>query len=590
MKELYRYLPEEPGVYIMKDSREKVLYVGKAKNLKKRVSSYFTAGRDIKTRVLVKHIRWIDHIVADNEYEALLLENSLIKKWKPRYNIRLKDGKTYPVIRITNEEYPRVFRTRRVIQDGSDYFGPYPDAAQLDTYLEIIEGLFPLRRCRGRLKKREAPCLYYHIGRCAGPCAGKISREEYGRVVNKVRELLTGDGQQLLTTLSRKMEEAAAQLRYEEAARYRDARTAAETVLSRQRVVDFDAATRDYIALASEENLFTFSVFQMREGKLVGRELFREEGAREDGEMLLEFVLQYYDKKEETPAAIYLDIPVDRELLTAYFKREKKAEPLIDSPREGRGRSILQMAHENAAHDLARRKRGRMPAEGLKELQEVFALPKPPRRIEGFDIAQLNGKYPVASLISFYNGIPDKKNYRRFHIKKLEGKIDDYAAVREAVARRYARLLNSQEELPDLVLIDGGRGQVSAARNILNALELPHLPVAGLAKQHEEIFLADRAEPVRLPENSEGLRILQHLRDETHRFATSFNKKLREKDLAFSMLEQIPGIGPARSRRLMQAFGSLQELVDAPVEELVTRGGLPRESARQLKEQLVLPE
>lgn len=580
--------PHNPGVYLMRDSEGEIIYIGKAKDLRKRVLSYFTSGRDLKTQILVKKIGHIEYIVTGNDYEALILENNLIKKWNPRYNINLKDGKSYPVIRITHEDFPRIFKTRRIIQDGSQYFGPFADVSKLDLYLELIEKLIPLRKCRGPLRKRYSPCLYYHIGRCSAPCAGKITREEYQVQVEKVKKMLSGDTRELEKQLNEEMRQAARELQFEHAAEVRDTLAALESVQVSQQVEDFNLEKRDYAACAMREHICTISVFQMREGKLIGRDLFRAETFGDETDALADFALQYYRESEDVPDFLYVSHDVDTALLQGYFNRELSASMQAVKPMEGKHYRILKMALENAKMDVDKRLKKRENLGGLEALKEELELTRLPRRIEGFDIAQLSGKYPVASLVSFYNGVPDKKNYRRFHIKTLEGRIDDYEAIREAVARRYTRIVNEKSEEPDLILIDGGKGQVNAAREILDSLGLAKIPVIGLAKEFEEIHFSDRDQPLRLPVRSEGLKVLQAVRDETHRFATGFNKQLRTEDTGFSLLESVPGIGPARSRKLMESFGSLEAIAASSAEEISRRCSIPIDSVRMLLRQLRL--
>lgn len=568
LKEQARLLPVDSGVYIMKDERRNVIYVGKAKSLRKRVVSYFTGSRDVKTQILVSRITAIEHITTRNEYEALLLENNLIKKWKPRYNISLKDGKSYPVIRVTSDDYPRVFRTRRIVQDGSIYHGPFPSVATLDTYLDLIEKLFPLRKCKGVLKKRETPCLYYHIGRCSAPCAGKITREGYLEKVELVKKLLSGETTELVMLLKKEMEAASKELRFEKAAECRDAVDAINVVGREQEVVDFDPEVRDYVAFAQEEELGSFIVFQMRGGKLLGRDLFRTVVYSPAAEALSQFLLQYYGTVHTPPSRIYVSHSFDPALLLEFFRKEKERKTRIECPIEGRHRSILKMALENGFQDIASRRRALANIPALEELQKVLALPKLPRRIEGFDIAHLAGKHTVSSLVSFRDGYPEKAKYRYFHIKSLDGAIDDFESMREAVGRRYTRVLNDNRERPDFILIDGGKGQVGAAKEMLDALGLKDIPLAGLAKKLEEIYLPGRSDPIRLPKTSPALKVLQAVRDEAHRFATSFNKRLRRKDLSFSILEKIPGVGPKRSRFLLDEFGSLDALRGTPAEKI----------------------
>ena len=575
--------PTEPGVYLMKDQHGKTIYVGKAKSLRNRVRSYFTGEKDVKTAILMRRVRSIDYIVTRTEYEALLLENNLIKESSPRYNINLKDGKTYPVIRITADDYPRVFRTRRVIQDGSDYFGPYPDVHTIDQYLELIDRLFPLRKCRGPLKKREKPCLYYHIGRCAAPCAGKTDKEQYNQRVDAVRKLLRGESADLVRDLRAKMDRAVKKLNFEEAARLRDDIAAITNAESEQQVVDFDPNTRDYIGFAREAEAVSFVVFQMRSGKLTGTDVFRESTPDAETEDLEQFLLQYYSNVRGLPSRVVVPVlPNDAGFGEAAQELLGREVPL-SLPETDHDIAVVNMVTENAKQDLYKRlrERGNIPA--LEELKSVLGLSALPRRIEGFDIAQLSGRYPVASMVSFLNGIPDKSSYRRFHLKSLGGNIDDFESMREAVARRYQRLLNEERSLPDLILVDGGKGQVSAARGILASLNLEKIPVVGLAKREEEIFLAERDEPITLPEGSPPLKVLQYVRDEAHRFATSLSKKMRSKNLSFSVLESAPGIGPKRSRLVMEHYGSIEAIRTADVEELAGVGKMGVAAAEALQ-------
>ncbi len=561
--EQIRNMPDSPGVYMMKDEDGRIIYVGKASSLKKRVGSYFSGNKDLKTEVLVANIAGIETIATRNSYEALVLENNLIKKWQPRFNINLKDGKSYPVIRITAEQFPRVFRTRRIIDDGSEYFGPYPDVHKLDAYLELIEQLYPLRKCKGPLKKREHPCLYYHIHRCAAPCAGLIDKEQYGKTVDSIRKLLSGKVEPLIRDFTASMQQSAEKLEFEEAAKYRDAVSALRTVHEDQGVQDFDTEDRDYVAAVEREQICTFVVFQMRGGKLLGRDLFRTENYDDIEEAIQQFIMQYYDGTKRLPDTLYVSELFDMDLIRTYFERELDKKTEVKAPRRGRHASILGMARENGLLDLDTRMRAKRNIEAIEDLKVVLELSEPPRRIEGFDISQLSGKHPVASMVSFFDGIPDKANYRRFLIKTLGGKIDDYEAMREVIARRYTRIVNEKLEVPDLILVDGGKGQVNAACSILYALGLEKVAVAGLAKKEEEIFLPGHGEPYRLPETSAALKVLQRVRDESHRFATTFNKSLREKDLTIASLTNITGIGEVRGKKLLQVFGSVAKIAEA---------------------------
>ena len=586
LKEQVKDFPLKPGVYLMKDGTGKVIYVGKASFLRKRVGSYFTGKREIKTRILVDHISDIEFIVTSNEYEALILEDSLIKKWSPRYNINLKDGKTYPLIRITNEDFPRVFRTRYIVEDGSDYFGPFTSAGKLDTYLDIADKLFLLRKCKGKLKKRTNPCLYYHIGRCSAPCADKISKKDYMKSVKKLKKLLSGDSAEIIKDLEKSMKLASKELQFEKAAELRDLIESVNSVEQQSDKFELSTESRDYISCVMRENLCTFSVFRFSEGRMDDRFLYRTEIYTGIEEALTEFFLHYYDEGSVIPETVYVsDIP-DIDLMEEFLEKRKGKKVKIELAIKGKHSRILQMVRENAAMDIDKRFKTIANIEGLEELKKVLRLPKLPRRIEGFDISHLAGKHPVSSLVSFYNGVPDKKNYRKFHVKTLDGGIDDYESIREVVARRYTRVINDKLPRPDLVVIDGGKGQVRAAHDILSAIGLEKMPVIGLAKRNEEIYLPGLSDPVVLPETSEALKVIQAVRDETHRFATGFNKKLREKDIFLSELEKVPGIGIKRSKNILVEFGSLENIINAGEEQVAKKAGLSEEAAEKVIEYL----
>jgi excinuclease ABC subunit C len=570
----------------MKDDRKKIIYIGKAVNLRNRVRSYFSGEKDIKTKTLVRQIDSIDHIVTKSEYEALLLENNLIKKWNPRYNINLKDGKTYPVIRITAEDFPRVFRTRAIVNDKSQYYGPYPDVKVLDETLTLIKKILPLRRCR-TLKKRDSPCLYYHMGKCSAPCTGFISKEDYRILVNKARSILSGRTSGLEKELMKEIKVLSESLEYEKAAEIRDILIALNKLQTEQKVEDFEEESRDYIGVDTSGNYYSFAVIQMRKGKLLGKESYRSEYYGTQEEAIQEFLLLYYGSPDKDfPAQAFISLK-ERSLIQDYLRQEVKgAESMtLSFPRSKRDQAVLNMATENARMDLARKLQdlGNIPA--LEDLQNVLNLKKLPRRIEGFDIAQLDGHFTVASLISFKDGNPDRKNYRHYKIRSLHGGIDDFKAISEAVARRYSRLMNEKKEMPDLIRIDGGKGQVSSAVSVLDALGLS-IPLIGLAKKEELIYMPGQKEPIDLPEGDRGLRVLQHVRDETHRFATSHNQKLRKKQLSLSSLENIPGIGPARSRKLLTTFGSMENLYAAKAEEISRTAGISSEAAEMIKQYL----
>lgn len=583
-----RELPHNSGVYLMRDEKGSIIYVGKAKDLRKRVTSYFLANRSAKTAALVRKIASIEYIITGNEYEALVLENNLIKKYSPHYNISLKDGKSYPMIRITNEKFPKVFKTRRLIDDGSSYYGPYPDAGKLDLYLDLIAKLFPLRRCSTPLRKREKPCLYYHIGLCLGPCAGLVSEEEYGKSVTAVRNLLEGRTDALLATLQEEMIQASKALNFEEAATKRDQIAAIRTTQVGQQVQDFASESRDYAAIEMRGPLCTISLMQMRDGQLIGRALYRAETLGEETDTLLNFLIQYYADGQKLPQFLYVSHEIDVHLIRRYFTEQLGGRLEVNLPIDGKHYRILRMARENASRDVEKRLKSKDNTRALEELADILGLSAPPTLIEGFDIAQLHGKYTVASLISFRDGNPDKPNYRRYNIKSLEGRIDDYESIREAVARRYTKILNENLERPGLLVIDGGQGQVNAAREILDALGMVDIPIIGLAEQFETIVFDDEREDLQLPEDNEALRLVIAVRDECHRFATSANQAARSREASFRVLESVEGIGRKRSERLMKQYGSLEAILAKSAEELSKEGGISLVVAKRILSQLSL--
>lgn len=581
-------LPHASGVYLMKDSSGTIIYIGKAKDLRKRVVSYFLANRSAKTAALVKKIVTIEHIITGNEFEALVLENNLIKKYSPHYNISLKDGKSYQMIRITNEPFPKVFKTRRIINDGSRYFGPFPDGGKLDLYLDLIEKLFPLRRCGIPLRKRDKPCLYYHIGLCSGPCAGLVTQEEYARSVSAVVDLLEGKTEALVKKLKAEMASASKALNFEEAAVKRDQLAAITTTSSEQQVQDFVQESRDYAAIEMRGPLCTISLMQMRDGRLIGRALYRAETLGEETETLLNFLVQYYADGMKLPQFLYVSHEIDVDLIRQYFEQQLGGRLEVSLPLDGKHFRILRMARENASRDVEKRLKSKDNSQALVELAQVLNLNAPPSLIEGFDIAQLSGKYTVASLISFRDGNPDKPNYRRYNIKSLHGKIDDFESMREAAARRYTKILNEKLERPNLLIVDGGKGQVNAVREILDDLGMFDIPIIGLAERVETIIFDDDRPPLLLPEHSEALRLVIAVRDECHRFATSANQAARSHEASFQLLESVEGIGKKRSVALMKKFGSLEAMLSKQAEELAKEGEIPLPVAQRLLKSLNL--
>ena len=614
LKAMAKNAPQEPGVYLWKDEDNRIIYIGKAKVLRSRLQNYFAGSKDIKTAALVRHSRSIETIIVSNEYEALLLENTLIKQHTPKYNINLKDGKSYPVIRISTDEFPKIFRTRRIVEDGSLYFGPYSNIQSVDQMLALIERLFPLRKCKN-FSKRSGPCMYYHISRCNAPCCGRITAAEYNAHVEMVKKLLAGETDSLVAELTKKMNEEAAALKFEEAAKLRNAIRAIEEITEPHSVEDRDPEDRDYIAWAAEGIFTAFSVFSMRGGKMTGRDLYCSRSAASEDETMETFITAYYSPDKPPPPRIFLqsgEVPSDLngaevskgsenpskfETLPFFFNEVFGYAPTLISIEKGasekRHEAALAMARQNALEELRRRLRERGAGPALDELKNVLGLKNRPERIEGYDISQLDGKHPVASLISFVNGVPDKKNYRHFKLRSVVGIVDDFAAMREVIYRRYSKQIREGNELPDLILVDGGLGQVNAAKGVLNELGLD-CDLAGLAKREEEIWLPSATlpsamlpsatppaqKPLRLPARSEALKVLQHVRDETHRFATGLNQKLRSKDLRFPALESIDGIGPKRAAAIMKTYTSLAKIAETDPAEIAEQCGISNAAAR----------
>lgn len=586
--------PSSSGVYLWRNSEGTVIYVGKAKNLKNRLSSYFSGERQIKTQLLVSSAKTIEYITTSNEYEAFILENNLIKKYSPRYNIQLKDGKSYPSLKLTAENFPRLYKTRLIKKDGAAYFGPYPDSGALDTFIETLYSIYPLRHCN-TLKKRTSPCMYYHIGRCKAPCCAKITKETYSEYIEEIKALLEGKGEETVLKIKSEMQKAASMLNFEKAARLRDGLKAL-AILQNQNIVEDnnDFNDRDYINFSRQGETVSFAVLQIRGGKLMGKDIFPVESLADDDELMEEFVTVYYEKQNQIPPEIYVSQETGLEILSRWLKEKTENHSKVIkincrqddkrlSPENRRHAASLNMAALNAKEDLIRRVRERGDMSALIELKKVLGLPKLPERIEGFDIAHIGGKFPVASLISFWRGNPDKKNYRYFRLKTTDGIIDDFASMREAASRRYVRLKNEGKQLPDLILIDGGIGQVNAVAGVLKALEL-EIPVAGLAKRDEEIWLPQSSEPVKLLKNSDALHLLQRVRDETHRFATSKNQILRTKENTVSSFSKIFGVGKAREKILLKEFGTLENLVSSSVQKIAETLKVHTDAAEKILE------
>jgi len=612
-------LPERPGVYLMRDARQTVIYVGKAVVLRNRVRSYFhaSARHDPKTLRLVGEIADLEWIVTDTELEALILENELIKRYRPRFNIRLRDDKTYPYIKIHwQEDFPKISIVRRMERDGARYYGPFASAYAVRQTLDALRRVFPYLDCHREITGRDPkPCLYYHIKRCAGPCIGAVDRTVYREIIGGLADFLEGNSDAVLAQLTAAMTAAAEQLQFERAAQLRDQIRAARQIVERQKVVSGKQEDQDVIAFAQDERTgeACVQVFFIRRGKLIGRESFVLEGVDSDqnGELIAAFVQQFYDEAAFIPPSILLPKDLDEQLIIEQWLRSKRngGKVMLRVPKRGPKRELLKMAAENAAATLTslqaqwQADTNRL-TEALTQLQEALALPDPPGRIECFDISTLQGTHTVGSMVVFTKGTPAKGDYRRFTVKGkgAHGEPDDYAAMREVLRRRFRRAVEDAVPdpgqkarpssaawrlLPNLLIVDGGKGQLGVAVEVLAEFGLTEVvPVAGLAKQREELFLPGRPEGILLAPGSQGLFLVQRIRDEAHRFAITFHRQKRSQAAVASQLDAVPGIGPARRKALLKHFGSLEAIRQASVEELAAVPGMTLAAAQSVREGL----
>ncbi len=585
LREKLSNLPTDPGVYQYRDREGKVIYVGKAKNLRNRVRSYFQGGRhrDAKTTALVRKIDDLEVIVTDSEVEALILEDNLIKRFRPRYNILLKDDKTYPYIRVTNEPYPRVFSTRRIVRDGSRYFGPYTDAKYIRYLLKTLRSIFPIRSCDLNLtdesiaEKRFNICLDYHIGKCEGPCEGFVSREHYGEMIRQVEYVLNGKTRTLERTLEQDMTNLAEAMRFEEAAVLRNRLQKLREYGGRQKVVTDDLVDRDVVAIASEDDDACAVIFRVRDGKLTGRQHYYMSGVLDMApEAILDsFVGRHYASSDDIPPEIFLPIPLgdDFDVIQQCLNDKRRTGSVaLVVPKIGDKQKLVAMAETNARFllgelKLQRMKRSDMVPRPVQSLQRDLRLTNPPRRIECFDNSNFQGTDPVSSMVCFVDGRPRRSEYRKYKVRTVEGP-DDFATMAEAVTRRYSRVMSEGLALPDLIVIDGGKGQVSAAVGSMKELGLEHIPLIGLAKRLEEIVIPNQKETILLPKSSSSLRLLQQVRDEAHRFAITFHRSLRQKRTLQTELTNIPGIGKKTAGRIFEKFGSVRGVSAVELEEL----------------------
>jgi len=568
--------PDRPGVYFYKDAKGQIIYVGKAGSLRSRVRSYFqeSRARDPKTDALVGQIRDVEYIVTGNELEALILESNLVKQHRPRYNIILRDDKHYPFLKLTTDEgFPRLVVARRVQKDGAAYYGPFYPATAVRETLRLVRQLFPLRTCRITIDGALArPCIQYFIHRCNAPCTGQETREEYARTVAAVQRFLEGKHDELAKELTREMETAAAEMKFERAAALRDRVQALNTVRERQKIISTDEMDQDIVGVVRQGGEACIQLFFVRKGRLLGREsfFFDRVSGWTDGEILSAFIHQFYARQVIPPAEILLsaDIP-DAELTAAWLRQSRGARVEVVAPQRGRRRELVAMAEENAAlalqtHLLSRANREQVV---LEEMTRALGLPAPPHRIEAFDISTIQGSETVASMVVWQNGDMKKDEYKRYKIRTVTGP-DDVASMREVLTRRYSKALETEAPLPDLILLDGGRGQLGVGSKVLEALGLDYVPIAALAKRAEEVYVPERLAPLLLDLGSPALQTLQKIRDEAHRFAITYHKKLRQRRTISSELDRIPGVGPTLRTSLLRSLGSARGVRAASVADL----------------------
>ncbi|MFA5368001.1 MAG: excinuclease ABC subunit UvrC [Dehalococcoidia bacterium] len=593
-------LPQQSGVYIFKDGSGGVVYVGKATNLRSRVRSYFGAEEGLSRKQLrmLSYISDFEFIVTDSEQEALILENNLIKKYRPRYNVRLKDDKTYPYLKVDiGDRWPRVFITRHMEKDGSRYFGPYASAQSVKRTLNLLKQLFPFRSCKRTITGKDIrPCLEYYIHRCCGPCVGDVSEQEYRAIINQVMMFLDGKRDDILRELRLEMASAAGRMDYERAAMLRDQIRSVEMVTQHQRVAAAEGDDEDVIALARNHDQAYVQVFFIREGKLVEKDNFTVLGVQDedDGRIMSSFLNQFYSSSSYIPSLILLQHePDDFFLLEEWLSCKRGSSVRLHVPFRGDKKKLVDMVAENAAHGIEQTivkdlSDTAKTESALSALKEALHLPGKLHRIECYDISNIQGKAAVGSMVVFEDGQPKKAHYRRFRIKSVGG-IDDYAMMKEVLRRRFSRVGQAEGSwglVPDLVIIDGGRGHLNAALDEMSDLEVNYIPVAGIAKENEEIFLSGIDDPVVLPRDSDALHLVQRIRDEAHRFAIGYHHKVKAKETMKSALDSVSGIGPRRKKALLLKFGSVKGIREAAIDDIAAVPGMTRSLAQRLKENL----
>lgn len=581
LKDKLAVLPDQPGCYLMKNKYGEVIYVGKAKVLKNRVRSYFTGSHDRKTQRLVSEIADFEYIVTSSDLEALLLELNLIKKYNPKYNVMLKDDKSYPYIKITAEKHPRLIITRKLTKDNGKYFGPYPNASAAQDTKKLLDRIFPLRKCRTLPK---SVCLYYHIGQCLAPCVNDVSEEETKKLIDGITRFLNGGYEDVKRSLQEKMEQAAEQLNFEKAKEYRDQILHIEKVMEKQKIFLNHQVDCDIFGFAYDKGWMCVQVFFIRQGKLIERDVSLFPFYNDPEEDFLTFIGSFYlQKHHPIPKEIYIPQSLDKDLITELLKEAK-----VIQPRIGKKKELIELANKNAKLALTEKfalieRDEERTIKAIEQLGKTLNIDTP-YRIEAFDNSNIQGVDPVSAMVVFTDGKPDKKEYRKYKIRTVEGP-DDYASMREVIRRRYTRVLKENGRLPDLILVDGGKGQLSAAQDVLeNELGLS-IPVAGLVKDENHrsshLIMGDPPEVVPMKRNSQEFYLLQRIQDEVHRFAITFHRNVRGKKMLKSSLDKIPGVGPQRKKQLLHHFGSIKKIKEASEEELL-EAGMPKNVAKNI--------
>ena len=595
LKETLASVPTKPGVYQFKNKDDEIIYIGKAKNLRSRVRSYFQKNKyqTPKNQSMIKRIENVEWIVVRSNVEALLTEANMIKEVQPKYNIDLKDDKSFPFIRISDEPYPQVLLTRKIEKDGSKYFGPYTDVKNLRYSLKALHKIFPVRSCSYYMDddsvaaKKVKVCLDYHIKKCEGPCEGFVNRDHYNAMIERVIKFLQGRTKETEEYVRRQMEIAAADLRYEDAAMYRDQLNAVRRFKERQRKVTADFDDRDIFALARQDDIGVMTILRVRNGRIFGREKVSLQNLDENEATVFASVIsRFYMDTDFLPKEITVSVlPEGQDELEEWLSDKKGSKVIIRQPQRGEKAKEVRMSYQNAKLLLGewlinRKKRRELVPKMVNQLQEDLQLKAPPRRIEAFDISHLGGTNTVASLVCFVDGKPKKSEYRKFKVKTVSG-IDDFASMREVVHRRYLRQKKEKGSLPDLILIDGGKGQLSMAVSALRELGLDYVPIVGLAKRLEEVFVPGISDPQSIHKQSPGLILLRRIRDEAHRFAITFQRSKR-KDSLTSIFNEIDGMGPKRVQKLLQSFDSTETIANTELEAITTQTGIPEKIAKMI--------